>query len=160
MCDERGHEPHVYAGCHSFSPRDVARMKHMAGKFMSSFMGGFGSWIPHNIEDLGNEYLITVPLPGRTKEDVQVSLINKNLNISAKKPKIPEKEKETEVKKEEETFPFPWKGFRFIDVNMDIPLPADADEEKIVSKMANGLLRINLGKKPAKNIDIHEEGNN
>lgn len=156
MCDDKHYRPHVYAGC--YSPKDIARMKHMAGRFMKHFMGGFGNWIPHNIEDLGQEYLITMPLPGRTKEDVEVSLINKNLNIKAKKPKVPEREG---IKKEEkEQFTFPFHGFRFVDVNMDIPLPADANEDSIVSKMANGLLRIRIGKKPAKPIDINEEGNN
>ncbi len=156
MCDDKHYRPHVYAGC--YSPKDIARMKHMAGRFMKHFMGGFGNWIPHNIEDLGQEYLITMPLPGRTKEDVEISLINKNLNIKAKKPKVPEREG---IKKEEkEQFAFPFHGFRFVDVNMDIPLPADANEDSIVSKMANGLLRIRIGKKPAKPIDINEEGNN
>jgi len=152
MCDEKHHGRHMWAGC--CSPKDMARMKHMAGKFMKQFMGGFHNWIPHNVEDLGNEYLIIVPLPGRTKEDVQVSLINKNLNVSAKKPKVPEKEGIDKEEKEE--FPFPFHGFRFVEVNMDIPLPADANEETISSKMANGLLRITVGKKPAKNIDINE----
>ena len=65
MCHEKHYGPHMFAGyC---SPKDIAKMKHMAGRFMKNFMGGFGSWIPHNIEDLGTEYLITVPLPGRTK---------------------------------------------------------------------------------------------
>lgn len=156
MCDDKHYGPHVYAGC--FSPKDIARMKHMAGRFMKHFMGGFGSWIPHNIEDLGEEYLITVPLPGRTKEDVEVSLINKNLNINAKKPKVPEREG---IKKEEkEQFSFPFHGFRFIEVNMDIPLPADADEDAIISKMRNGLLTVKIGKKPAKPININVEENN
>ncbi|MFX0176474.1 MAG: Hsp20/alpha crystallin family protein [Candidatus Hodarchaeota archaeon] len=157
MCQEKHHGPHVWAGCGSFSPKDVARMKRMAGHFMRNFMGGFG--IPYNIEDLGNEYLIVVPLPGRTKDDVEVSLINKNINIKAGKPKVPEYEKREEKPKEED-FPFPWKGFRFIDVNMDIPLPVDADEETISSRMSNGLLRITMGKKPAKHIDINEGGSN
>jgi len=155
MCHDKSYGPHVFAGC--FSPKDMARMKHMAGRFMKNFMGGFGNWIPHNIEDLGDVYLITVPLPGRTKEDIQVSLINKILNVSAKKPKIPEAEG-TE-KKEKEDFHFPFHGFKFVDVTMDIPLPADADENSITSKMANGLLRITVGKKPAKNIDINEGTN-
>ncbi len=51
------------------------------------------SHIPYNIEDLGDSYLITVPLAGRTKEDVIVSLINKHLNIKAAKPQIPESPK-------------------------------------------------------------------
>ncbi|NHJ22035.1 MAG: Hsp20/alpha crystallin family protein [Candidatus Lokiarchaeota archaeon] len=156
MCDDRHYGHRQMHGCFSFSPRDVARMKRMAHQFMGSFMG---SYIHHNIEDLGDEYLITVPLPGRTKEDVTVSLINKHLNIKASKPKIPEHEK---VKKEpeEQGFPFMFRGFTFIDVNMDVPLPADADENKISSKMVNGLLRVIIGKKPAKPIDISEEPNN
>ena len=48
------------------------------------------------------------------------------------------------------------KGFSFIEVDMDIPLPADADTDTLVSKMANGLLKITMQKKPAKNIDINE----
>jgi HSP20 family molecular chaperone IbpA len=160
MCDEKHHGPFYgpkgMHGCFSFTPRDIARMKRMAHRFMGNFMG---SYIPHNIEDLGNSYLITVPLPGRTKEDVCVSLLDKHLNISAKKPKIPETENKEPKKESEQCCP-PWQGFTFIDVNMDIPLPPDADEETITSKMANGLLRISMGKKPAKNINIHEESNN
>ena len=141
-------------GC--FNPRDIAKMQRMARQFMGGFMGDY---IHHNMEDIGSEYLITVPLPGRTKEDVTVSLINKYLNIKANKPKVPEHEKATEEPKKE-GFPFMFKGFRFIDVNMDVPLPADADENKITSKMTNGLLRVIIGKKPAKPIDISEETNN
>jgi HSP20 family molecular chaperone IbpA len=160
MCDDRHHGPvHGPKGmhaCFSFTPRDIARMRRMAHQFMGNFMGNY---IPHNIEDLGDSYLITIPLPGRTKEEVNVSLLDKNLNISAKKPKIPKSENK-EPKQEGEDWCPPWKGFTFIDVNMDIPLPSDADENTITSKMANGLLRISMGKKPAKNINIGEEGNN
>jgi HSP20 family molecular chaperone IbpA len=144
-------------GCMPFNPRDIAKMKQMAHQFMGGFMG-MGDYIHHNMEDLGSEYLITVPLPGRTKEDVTVSLINKHLNIKANKPKVPEHEKVTEEPKKQ-GFPFMFKGFRFIDVNMDVPLPADADENKITSKMTNGLLRVIIGKKPAKPIDITDEPN-
>lgn len=149
---------HMHGTCmpFNFNPRDIAKMKHMAHQFMGSFMGDY---IHHNMEDLGSEYLITVPLPGRNKDDVKVSLINKHLNIKANKPKVPEHEKSTEEPKKE-GFPFMFKGFRFIDVNMDIPLPADADEDKITSKMTNGLLRVIIGKKPAKPIDITDDPNN
>jgi len=148
--------PRRMHGCMPFNPRDIAKMKRMAHQFMGNFMGNY---IHHNIEDLENEYLITVPLPGRTKEDVTVSLINKHLNIKANKPKVPEHEKVTEEPKKQ-GFPFMFKGFTFIDVNMDVPLPADADENNISSRMTNGLLRVKIGKKTAKPIDISEEPNN
>ena len=170
MCDDRHHGPHdPFNGPHGAygpkgmyggfccSPKDIARMKHMAHRFMGDFMG---KWIPYNIEDYEDRYLILVPLPGRTKDDVNVSLLDKHLNISAKKPKIPEVEQKAEKKEEEDVFPFSWKGFSFIDVNMDIPLPLDANEDTITSKMANGLLRVSMEKKPAKSIHINEEGKN
>ena len=146
------------AGCFPFDPQMMHKMKKMAKHFMRGFMG---NQIPYNLEDLGDSYLITVPLAGRTKEDVKVSLLTNHLNIKAEKPNIPEREKLKEKPEEEGSpnfwfGPSFWKGFTFIDVNMDIPLPADADTESIVSKMANGLLKITFSKKPAKKIDISE----
>ena len=166
MCNEspRGSQYHPHysrrsmVGCIPFSPQQMHKMKHMAKNFMRGFMG---SHLPHNVEDLGDRYLITVPLAGRTKDEVKVSLINKHLNIKAEKPKMLEKENIKEEEKEQKS-PHEWwgpmflKGFTFIDVNMDIPLPADADTNTIVSKMANGLLKVTFGKKPPKNIDVSE----
>jgi HSP20 family molecular chaperone IbpA len=164
MCEEKNFDPRrmhhhaPYGFC--FSPKDVAKMKHIAGSFMKGFMQQMGSYIPYNIDDLGTEYLITVPLPGRTKDDIKVSQINKNINVEAKRPQIPEKEGKEVKEKQDECCGFPARGFRFIDVNMDIPLPADADENTVSSKMGNGLLKILVTKKPAKNININEEENN
>jgi HSP20 family molecular chaperone IbpA len=159
MCDDRSHYgTRVKEWCFPFGHLDVARMKRMAGHFMRGF---WGSHIPYNIEDLGDNYLITVPLAGRSKEDVKVSLINKHLNIKAGKPQIPETEKVKENREEKTSSdvccpPYLGTGFTFIEVNIDIPLPARADPDTIVSKMANGLLKITMGKKPAKKIDINE----
>lgn len=158
MCQEKHYGHKEFAGCFNFGPHDIAKMKRMARHFMHGFMG---SYIPFNIEDLGKSYLITVPLAGRTKEEVKVSLINKHLNIKAEKPKIPERENLEEKPEEKNSeqewcMPFFRKGFSFIDVDMDIPLPPDADTETLVSKMSNGLLKITMGKKPAKKIDISE----
>jgi len=156
MCEDNNFGPRMMHGCIPINPRDIAKMKRMAHQFMGDFMGGY---IYHNIEDLGSVYLITVPLPGRTKEDVKVSLINKHLNVTASKPKVPEHEKSKE-KFEKQGIHFAFRGFTFTEVNMDVPLPADADENTISSKLTNGLLRITIGKKLAKKIDIKEEQNN
>ncbi|MCK4380137.1 MAG: Hsp20/alpha crystallin family protein [Candidatus Lokiarchaeota archaeon] len=158
MYQERHHSPKGFASCFQFGPHDIAKMKRMASHFMGGFMR---SHIPYNVEDIGDSYLITVPLAGRAKEDVKVSLINKHINIETKKPKIPESESlkdkpEEEKSAQEWCMPFFWKGFTFIDVNMDIPLPVDANADTLTSKMANGLLKITMEKKPAKNINISE----
>ncbi len=166
MCDESPHghshgrvyDQKAMFGCFPFNPQQLHKMKKMATHFMKGFMG---SQIPFNVEDLGDNYLITVPLAGRTKEEVKVSLINKHLNIKSEKPKVPERKNVNEKPEEEKTLheccnPFFWKGFTFIDVDMDIPLPVDADTDTIVSKMANGLLKVTFSKIPAKKIDISE----
>ncbi len=158
MSQERHHSPKGFAGCFHFEPHDIAKMKRMAKHFMGGFMR---SHIPYNVEDLGDSFLITVPLAGRTKEEVKVSLINKHINIKAEKPKISERESLKDKPEESKTtqewcMPSFWKGFTFIDVNVDIPLPTDANTDTLTSKMANGLLKITMEKKPAKKIDISD----
>ena len=159
---QRGHHGHRgrrgMAGCFPYDPQMIHKMKKMASHFMRGFMG---NQIPYNLEDLGDSYLITVPLAGRTKEDVKVSLLTNHLNIKAEKPKIPEMEKLKDKPEDESSVneccgPSFGRGFTFIDVNMDIPIPADTDTETILSKMSNGLLKITFGKKPAKKIDISD----
>jgi HSP20 family molecular chaperone IbpA len=159
MCHEKHyHGPKGFAGCFNLNPQDIVKMKRMAKHFMHGFLG---THIPFNVEDLGDSYLITVPLAGRSKEDVKVSLINKHLNVKADKPKILERENikekpDEEISAQDCCAPFFRKGFSFIEVDMDIPLPVDADTDTLVSKMANGLLKITMNKNPAKNIDISE----
>jgi HSP20 family molecular chaperone IbpA len=148
--------------CNGTTVGSRARYKHfpvpmmMASKFMHHCghqIGRFGSIVPYRIQEVDESYIILVPLPGRTKEDVSVSLIGTNLNVAAKKPKL------DEVKKPKANTnggfgPFSRNFFKFIEVNMDIPLPPNANTDAIKSKIANGLLKIKVDKKPAKKIDI------
>ena len=157
MCHGTGSEHHFGHGCFPFAGKDFPHMMKRIGRHIHECMGRFGSWVPYNLEKLENGYLIVVPLPGRTKEDINVSLIGNSLNIKAAKPKTSE---ETKDDKEKPGIPFFRHGFSFMDVDMDIVLPADADLDSIKSIMSNGVLKIKLGKKPSRNIDINTEGNN
>ena len=85
------------------------------------------------------------------------ALIGNNLNIKASRPKTDGEPKEESDQPEN---PFLKFFFKFIDVDMDIPLPANADLDSIKSVMANGLLKVKVGKKPSKNIDINDAENN
>lgn len=137
--------------------RGIPHMMKQFAHHMEGCMGRAGSWIPYNLERREDGYVITVPIPGRTKEDVSVSLIGNNLNIKASKPKTDGEPKEESGEPEN---PFLKFFFKFIDVDMDIPLPANADLDSIKSVMANGLLKVKVGKKPSKNIDINDAENN
>ncbi len=151
-----GYRPHGFGGFPPFMDREWKAIANMACNFMGGFMNQYKGWIPYNLEDKGDQYLILVPLSGRTKEDVKLSLINNTLNIIATKPKFTE---ENEKEKKDE-IPFVKNFFTFNDVNLDIPLPDDADHESIKSIMQNGLLKVKLGKKPPINININVEENN
>jgi len=131
-------------------------MRHIS-RHMEECWGKAGSWVPHNVEDSGDYYLVTVPLPGRTKEEVNVSLIGNNLNIKAGKPKGDDTEKDMPKGSHS---PFHRCFFSFIEVDMDIPLAANADLDSIKSVMANGLLKVKIGKKPSKKIDVNDASNN
>ena len=153
MCNEKGHGPHMGHGCFPFGGKDINQMIHKFGRHMKDCMGRLGSWVPYNIHKEEDGYLITLPLPGRSKESVNVSLIGNCLNVKASKLKNTEDAKE---ETEKSGFPFLRHLFSFIDVDMDINLPADADLDSIKSIMTNGLLRIKIGKKPSKTINTEE----
>ena len=158
MCHGKGagHQHQHWCGPGAFAHGFPHFMRKIA-RHIDECMGRFGSWVPYNLEDREDGYLITVPLPGRTKEDVTVSLIGNSLNIKASKPKT---EGEAKDESGQPRHPFLRFFFTFIDVDMDIPLPANADVDSIKSVMANGLLKVKIGKKPSKKIDINEAGNN
>ena len=157
MCHGEGSEHPFGHGCFPFAGKDFPDMMKRIGRHINECMGRFGSWVPYNLEKLESGYLIVVPLPGRKKEDINISLIGNSLNIKAAKPKTSE---EINDDKEKPGIPFFRHGFSFMDVDMDITLPADADLDSIKSIMSNGVLKIKLGKKPSRNIDINTEGNN
>ncbi|MBN1800874.1 MAG: Hsp20/alpha crystallin family protein [Candidatus Lokiarchaeota archaeon] len=136
-----------------FDMRQIGRMIH---RFASGIANNYEGWVPYNLEDKGDSYLVQVPLAGRTKEDVSVSIINKTLNVAAKKPQSTEAIG-NEDKKEP---PFLRTFFSFVDVNLDIPLPTDANTSEIKSMMQNGLLKVKIGKKPPTNINIDDETSN
>ncbi|MFX1236138.1 MAG: Hsp20/alpha crystallin family protein [Promethearchaeota archaeon] len=153
----KGFHPGMMADfCGSFSNKDMKHFGQMAHRFMRGFSKVCEGWVPYNLEDKGDNYLIQVPLAGRKKEDIKVSLINDTLNVSAGKPKTPE---DAEEKKEEEQL-FKRKFFSFVDVNLDIPLPPDANKDDIKSMMQNGLLKVKIGKKPPTNINVGDDPGN
>jgi len=156
MCHTTGGKHQHWCGPGAFAhgfPHFMAKI----ARHVEECMGRIGSWVPYNIEDREDGYLITVPLPGRTKEEITVSLIGNSLNVKAAKPKT---ERETKDESEHRGPPFLRFFFTFIDVDMDIPLPANADLDSIKSVMANGLLKVKVGKKASKKIDINDAGSN
>ncbi|MFX1257104.1 MAG: Hsp20/alpha crystallin family protein [Promethearchaeota archaeon] len=160
MCHGKVFEQSSGFRCFPFTSKDFSQVIRKFHRYWKEGMGYNETQIPYNLEETEEGYLIIVPLPGRSKEDINVSLIGNSLNIKAAKPKEVKEEKRTENKSKGRLDSFLRNSFTFIDVDMDIVLPADADLDSIKSAIVNGVLKIKLGKKPSKHIDINSEGNN
>ncbi|MBD3339749.1 MAG: Hsp20 family protein [Candidatus Lokiarchaeota archaeon] len=161
-----GHAHFPFFGC------DMSGIMKGVSRMMDKYIGKFDGWFPYDLEEREDDYLILVPLPGLSKEDVKISLIENNLNISTKKvEKTDEKSNQKSQNSNQmhcEPHSHTHRGFlRFFlnnlwqnGINMDIPLPSNANENSIKPKMTNGLLKIRIAKKTPRKVDINVEDNN
>ncbi len=82
------------------------------------------------------EYILTIPLPGVRKEDINLYLVDDKLVLDVKSQRRQErKEKEGE-----------FVGISAINIHQEFPLPPNADPNKIEAEYRNGLLVIRIKK--------------
>jgi len=91
-----------------------------------------------DLVDKGDKYLIEIDMPGVDKKDIDITLVDNHLKIVALK-KIEKEERGENYIISERAF----SGYKKI-----IQLPEDADENSIKAKYENGVLRIEIRKKP------------
>ena len=93
-----------------------------------------------DVRDESDRYIVEAELPGMSEKDIKLELKNRLLSLSSSK----------EEKKEEKNENGRWirrerRDFRF---SRSFTLPEDADAEKIEAKFRDGLLTIELPKRP------------
>ena len=88
--------------------------------------------IPVEVRDKNNEYDIRAELPGVDKKDLDISLNDGFLTISATKTEEKNEDEKTYKKSE----------FSYGVFSRTIQLPQEVDTEKIDAKLDNGVLRI------------------
>jgi len=123
--------------------REIARQMKLWRKFLSRARKRFGLNFEYEVPavdlvDKGDKYIVEIDLPGVDKKDINVTLVDHHLKIVASR-KIEKEEKDENYILSERMF----SGYKRI-----IPLPEDADENSIKAKYENGVLRIEIGKKP------------
>ncbi len=156
MCDENDFTSKWKECCEPFfGHHGIPPFVKMFREQMKACCGNLWSDVPYNVEEVNDSYIVTVLLPGRAKEDVKVSLINNYLNVTAPKPKDAQAKPEDD--KTKKIGGYLRYSFKFVDVDMDIQLPADANADDVKSVLTNGVLKIKVGKKPAKNINVSGE---
>ena len=105
--------------------------------------------MPLEIREKNNEYDIRAELPGVKKEDLDISLNENYLTISAVK---------TEEKNEDDKS-YKKSEFSYGEFSRTVYLPQEINAEKIEAKLDNGILKIvapklNKGKEVTKKIEV------
>ncbi len=93
-----------------------------------------------DIRENDHSYIIDAELPGLTEKDVEVKVENSNLFISTKKEEKKEEKKDAYLLRERSSYSF----------SRNFVLPEDADADSITGTFKNGVLSIEIGKKPEK----------
>ena len=91
-----------------------------------------------DVWDTGNAIRVHADLPGVPKENVSVEIQNGNLHIQG----------QTSQDKEYETFDSRVRERRFGKFSRIMALPSDIDESKVQAEFKNGVLEMNISKKP------------
>jgi HSP20 family protein len=91
-----------------------------------------------DVREKDDEYLMEVELPGLTDKDIELNVEDNILTLSSKKEESKEEKKNGYLIRERRDHEF---ARTFV-------LPAEVDREKIKAEFKNGLLVVNIPKKP------------
>ncbi|GAA0292084.1 Hsp20/alpha crystallin family protein [Halarchaeum salinum] len=92
-----------------------------------------------DVEDTGDEFVVTVDLPGFEKEDVDVRVQDRSLSITA------ERTAETETDGDDEST-YVRRERHGQSVSRRLTLPEPIDTDAVSATMKNGVLTVTLGK--------------
>lgn len=95
-----------------------------------------------DVKENENAYTLEMELPGKTEKDVEIELNHGNLTISSKNEEKKDEEKDSKKEK------YILKERNFSKFERRFALPKDVDSEKISANFKNGILTVNMIKKP------------
>ncbi len=121
---------------------DPFAQMNMMQRAMSRMMGPMmlsSAYDPHiDIKEAGNQYVITMDIPGMDKDNIEVKVENQNLIISGeRKSETQEKDEGGKIYRHERSFGHFMRA---------IPLPKDAKTDLVDAQYTNGVLTIKVGR--------------
>jgi len=119
--------------------RELNRVGHwLDGQLDESDMSSF----PVDVREEATSYIVEANLPGWSKEDVQITLENNLLTITAEKT-----EEKTETKNDAEgEVNYHIRERRLGKISRAFSMPEDIDPAKVQATMSNGVLTVTLEK--------------
>ncbi len=106
---------------------------------------GYNSIPDADVTEKKDAYVLDMDLPGQTEKDINIELNDTVLTISSVKEAETEKKSE---KKEEDDGVFLLKERRRSEFRRSFTLPKDIDAEKVMANFKNGVLTVQIPRKP------------
>ena len=95
-----------------------------------------------DLDDYGDKFVLTADLPGMTKEDIEINILDSEIEITAEHKEESEKIKEGQIKNERSQLRY----------HRMLTLPDKIKESEVSAKMNNGVLTVTLPKQTPTNI--------
>lgn len=110
----------------------------------SNSYGVYSTYANPKVDVKENEksYILEMELPGKTEKDVDIELNHGNLTISSKDEEVKDEKKDSKNEK------YILKERKISKFERRFALPKDVDSEKISANFKNGILTVNMMKKP------------
>jgi HSP20 family protein len=108
---------------------------------------GVGSLLPDittrptfaDLVDTGNEYRVSVEVPGILKENLDITVTNKGITIEGKA--------KSSVEQQEESKGFVWRERGYSKIRRSLEFPEEVIPDKAEATLENGVLEVNVPKK-------------
>lgn len=109
------------------------------------------SFVPYDLDETNDEYILTVPMPGFDAKEIDVSVKGNAILVEATR-KEEDKKEETETNDKKRLVSmgdFLWNRPR-----VEVPLDDEVDADNISAKLDRGILTVRLAKKPRAKIPV------
>ena len=154
---------HNHCGC---GPEvfQVAFEKFGGSEMLNRVWQSWDTFMPYDLSQTKEEYIVTMPLPGFDVKEIQVSVKGSNILIEANKPEIKKNNSQPNGEKTQEPNPTEPEtvvsiGRIFWDkhhIEVNIPVKEEINPENVKAKLTRGLLTVRFQKKPGTHIKVEE----
>ncbi len=110
-------------------------------------------FMPYDLEETDDTYIITMPLPGYESKDIQISVRESEISIEANPP---EAVSDSDEKKLPRQLISNWSLIWHRPIQVKIPVNDPIDESNVKARLQQGLLHVSFMKLPKKKIPVEE----
>ena len=121
-------------------------------EFIRGMANKWQNFMPYDLDETDEEYIVTLALPGYEVKDIEVSVKGSTILIEANK-EIKDK-KDEKIRKVVSMGSFLWNRPH---ITVEIPVNDEIDSDNVHAKLAKGILKVRFKRIPGKKIEVEVE---